>query len=194
MAHRTPWRRIELVHAIGVAERSANRDRHDRDERHSFVRHEREAAVGAGGHDEHPRRHATRGPRPAVRELGLLSRLRRPTYAIKPGATGDISLKGDEQRNDFVAWSHPTLASAYPSPLVVGDQYYTLMDRGFVTSNDPKTGREIYGRQRIAADGGNLFVVSVVLQREDLRGERGRRDVRDAGRSRIQGARKEFAG
>lgn len=81
---------------------------------------------------------------------------RRPTYAIKPGAAGDISLKGDEQSNEFVAWSHPTLASAYPSPLIVGDQYYTLMDRGFVTSTDPKTGREIYGRQRIAADGGTF--------------------------------------
>ena len=81
---------------------------------------------------------------------------RRPTYAIKPGASGDISLTGDEQSNAFVAWSHPTLAPAYPSPLIVGDQYYTLMDRGFVTSNDPKTGREIYGRQRIAADGGTF--------------------------------------
>jgi outer membrane protein assembly factor BamB len=81
---------------------------------------------------------------------------RRPTYAIKPGASGDITLKGDEQTNDFVAWSQPTLASAYPSPLIVGDQYYTVMDRGFVTSNDPKTGKEIYGRQRIAADGGTF--------------------------------------
>lgn len=80
----------------------------------------------------------------------------RPTYAIKPGATGDISLKGEERSNTFVAWSHPTLASAYPSPLVVGDQYYTLMDRGFVTSNDPRTGKEIYGRQRIAVDSGTF--------------------------------------
>ena len=81
---------------------------------------------------------------------------KRPTYAIKPGASGDISLKGDERSNAFVAWSNPTLASAYPSPLVVGDQYYTLMDRGFVTSNDPKTGEEIYGRQRIAVDAGTF--------------------------------------
>ncbi len=80
----------------------------------------------------------------------------RPTYAIKPGAAGDISLKGEERSNAFVAWSHPTLASAYPSPLVVGNQYYTLMDRGFVTSNDPETGKEIYGRQRIAVDSGTF--------------------------------------
>ena len=80
----------------------------------------------------------------------------RPTYAIRPGATGDISLKGEERTNSFVVWSHPTLASAYPSPLVVGDQYYTLMDRGFLTSNDAKTGKEIYGRQRIANDAGTF--------------------------------------
>ena len=30
------------------------------------------------------------------------------------------------------------------------------MDRGFLTSNDPKTGKEIYGRQRIAADSGTF--------------------------------------
>jgi outer membrane protein assembly factor BamB len=80
----------------------------------------------------------------------------RPTYAIRSGAAGDISLKGEERTNAFVVWSHPTLASAYPSPLVIGDQYYTLMDRGFLTSNDVKTGREIYGRQRIAADSGTF--------------------------------------
>jgi outer membrane protein assembly factor BamB len=80
----------------------------------------------------------------------------RPTYAIRPGAAGDISLKGEERSNAFIVWSHPTLASAYPSPLVVGDQYYTLMDRGFVTSNDPQTGKEIYGRQRIAVDAGTF--------------------------------------
>ena len=80
----------------------------------------------------------------------------RPTYAIRPGAAGDISLKGEERTNDFIVWSHPTLASAYPSALVVGDQYYTLMDRGFLTSNEAKTGREIYGRQRIAADSGTF--------------------------------------
>jgi outer membrane protein assembly factor BamB len=80
----------------------------------------------------------------------------RPTYAIRPGGTGDISLQAGETSNAFIAWSNPTLASAYPSPLVVGDQYYTLMDRGFLTSNDPKTGREIYGRQRIAVDSGTF--------------------------------------
>jgi outer membrane protein assembly factor BamB len=80
----------------------------------------------------------------------------RPTYAIRPGARGDISLEPGKTSNEFIAWSNPTLASAYPSPIVVGDQYYTLMDRGIVTATDPSTGREIYGRQRIAPDTGTF--------------------------------------
>jgi outer membrane protein assembly factor BamB len=80
----------------------------------------------------------------------------RPTYAVRPGAQGDISLETGETSNAFIAWSNPTLAPAYPSPLVLGDQYYTLMDRGFLTSNDPRTGAEIYGRQRIAVDSGTF--------------------------------------
>jgi outer membrane protein assembly factor BamB len=30
--------------------------------------------------------------------------------------------------------------------------YYTLHDRGFLTCHDPKTGKEIYPRQRVAVD------------------------------------------
>jgi outer membrane protein assembly factor BamB len=76
----------------------------------------------------------------------------RPAYAIRPGATGDISLTPDQDRNDYVVWSHPTLGPYHPSALVYGGCYYTLFDRGFLTCNDPRTGQEIYPRQRIAAD------------------------------------------
>jgi hypothetical protein len=41
----------------------------------------------------------------------------RPTYAIRPGAAGDITLEAGETSNAFIAWSNPTVASAYPSPL-----------------------------------------------------------------------------
>ncbi len=76
----------------------------------------------------------------------------RPVYAIRPGASGDISLKGEETSNAFIAWSNATLGSYNPSSLVHGDIYYTLHDRGFLTANDARTGKEIYGRQRISAE------------------------------------------
>jgi outer membrane protein assembly factor BamB len=34
--------------------------------------------------------------------------------------------------------------------------YYILHDRGFLTCNDPKTGKEIYPRQRITLDTANF--------------------------------------
>ena len=83
---------------------------------------------------------------------GYIADPQRPTYAIKPGASGDISLRPGETSNAFVAWSEPAIAPYNPSPLVYGDHLYTLLDRGFFTAHDARTGREIYGRQRIAAD------------------------------------------
>jgi GTP cyclohydrolase II len=39
-----------------------------------------------------------------------------------------------------------------PIALVYGDIYYTLLDRGFLLAHDVKTGKQIYGRQRISVD------------------------------------------
>ncbi|HUE87931.1 MAG TPA: PQQ-binding-like beta-propeller repeat protein [Vicinamibacterales bacterium] len=76
----------------------------------------------------------------------------RPMYAIRPGAAGDISLKAGESANAHIAWSHPQLGSYNTTALVYGDYLYTLLDRGFLLAHDARTGREIYGRQRLAPD------------------------------------------
>jgi outer membrane protein assembly factor BamB len=65
-------------------------------------------------------------------------------------------LTGQQKANAFVVWSRPTASSTYPSAIVVGDQYYTLLDRGFLTAHDARTGKEIYGRQRLAPDAGTF--------------------------------------
>jgi outer membrane protein assembly factor BamB len=76
----------------------------------------------------------------------------RPVYAIRPGASGDISLKPGETSNAFVAWSDPRLGSYNTSPLVHGDYFYTLLDRGLLLCHDARTGKEIYGRQRLSVE------------------------------------------
>jgi outer membrane protein assembly factor BamB len=83
---------------------------------------------------------------------GYLGDSVRPVYAIRPGASGDISLRAGETSNQYIAWSNPRLGTYDTSALVYGDYYYTLMDRGFLACNDAKTGNEIYARQRITAD------------------------------------------
>ena len=78
----------------------------------------------------------------------------RPIYAIRPGATGNISLKADETTNQYVVWSHRAAASYMPSALVYGNYYYTLYSQGFLTCHDARMGEQVYGRRRVATDAG----------------------------------------
>ena len=73
----------------------------------------------------------------------------RPVYAIRPGASGDITLAEGEQSNDYVAWYQPQAGNYNTSPLIYGDIYYSLLDRGFFEAYDATTGEPIYDRQRI---------------------------------------------
>ena len=80
--------------------------------------------------------------------------LPRPVYAIRPGASGDISLREGENANDFIVWYQPMLGTYNTSALVYDGYYYTLLDRGFLLNHDARTGREIYGRTRIKPGSG----------------------------------------
>lgn len=80
---------------------------------------------------------------------GYVGDQHRPVYAIKPGASGDISLKEGETSNQFIAWYQRQAGPYNPSPIIYGDLYYTLLDRGFFTAHDAKTGKLVYDKQRI---------------------------------------------
>jgi outer membrane protein assembly factor BamB len=68
----------------------------------------------------------------------------RPMFAIRPGASGDISLRDGESSNEYVAWFQPRVASYTPSPLVYQDRMYLVNDNGVLTVLDAPTGREVY--------------------------------------------------
>lgn len=74
----------------------------------------------------------------------------RPLFAVKAGASGDISLKSDQKSNDGVAWKLTTGGAATPSPLLYSGYLYVLEDRGgVVTCYDAKTGEKQY-KERIS--------------------------------------------
>jgi outer membrane protein assembly factor BamB len=73
----------------------------------------------------------------------------KPVYAIKPGASGDISLKDDETSNKWVVWSQKQAGPYNPSPLLYGDYYYVLYDRGQLSCFDAKTGQMVYEKERL---------------------------------------------
>jgi len=80
---------------------------------------------------------------------GYVGDQNRPVYAIRPGATGDITIPKGATSSEFVAWYLPQAGPYNPTPLVYGDYYYTLFDRGFLTAHEARTGKEIYAKQRL---------------------------------------------
>ncbi len=92
---------------------------------------------------------------------GYVLDVSRPVYALRPGATGDITLKPRETSNQYIAWCQRTAAAYHPSPLVYRGHVYVLYDRGFLACFDAGTGKEVYGKTRIDA-GSDKFTASPV--------------------------------
>ena len=84
----------------------------------------------------------------------------RPFLAIKPGASGDISLKPGTTSNDFVAWKQPRVAGYTPSAVVHEGKAYVVHDTGILNVLDAMSGKPIY-RARVGG-GGHTFSASPV--------------------------------
>ena len=76
-----------------------------------------------------------------------------PIYAIRPGASGDISLKDGKESNEFVAWSKQRGGPYMPTPVVYGDYFYTCSNQGVLAAYNAKTGERAY-QERIGGKGG----------------------------------------
>jgi outer membrane protein assembly factor BamB len=68
---------------------------------------------------------------------------------VRPGASGDISLKKDQTSNDFIVWYREPAGAYHPTPLVLGDYLYVLYSTGFISCFEAKTGKTVYERQRL---------------------------------------------
>jgi len=101
-----------------------------------------------------------------------------PIFAIRPSATGDITLKPGTETNDFVVWSSTRGGSFTPTPIVYGDFLYSINVSGIVGCYDARTGERKYvarlehlgdgfssspvaadGRLYFASEDGDVFVV-----------------------------------
>jgi outer membrane protein assembly factor BamB len=82
----------------------------------------------------------------------------RPVFAVKPGASGDITLAKGEEKNAFVVWTHPRASAYTSSPLVYRGRVYIVNDNGILGVFDAATGKEIY-KARVGGTG-NTFSAS----------------------------------
>jgi outer membrane protein assembly factor BamB len=83
-----------------------------------------------------------------------------PIYAIKPTATGDISLKEGETSNAHIAWSYARDGAYMQTPILYGDILYVCRDNGVLSAFDAKTGQRHY--QARLGNGSTGFSASAV--------------------------------
>lgn len=84
---------------------------------------------------------------------GYVGDSHRPTFAVLPGAEGDLGSDGEFTDSEFIQWYQPTASPYNTSQIVYGDYLYTVYDQGFMTCHDAKTGEEVYGKRRFSPSG-----------------------------------------
>jgi outer membrane protein assembly factor BamB len=78
-----------------------------------------------------------------------------PIFAIKPGASGDITLQGDATTNAAITWSLKHGGPYIPTPLIYNGQLYLCQTNGVVVTYDALTGKRVY-QQRLGQNGGSF--------------------------------------
>lgn len=81
-------------------------------------------------------------------------RASRPIYAVRAGATGDISLAEGETSNSWILWCQPLAAPYNPSTLVYNDRLYVLYDRGEFSCFNALDGTVLYEKERLPKGAG----------------------------------------
>lgn len=94
----------------------------------------------------------------------------RPMFAVRAGASGDISPAEGQTKGPYVAWFQPRLSAYTPSPLLYRGRMYVINDNGILQVADAKTGQPVYkarvggGSQTFSsspiAAGGRILVLS----------------------------------
>ncbi len=78
----------------------------------------------------------------------------RPLFAVKAGASGDISLKNAATSNDGIAWYQAKAGPQTASPLVYRGRVYILDEHGgYLSCYDAKTGEQAYKERLPGARG-----------------------------------------
>jgi outer membrane protein assembly factor BamB len=74
----------------------------------------------------------------------------RPLYAIRPRASGDISLQSGQTNNSSIAWCQPAGAPYNPTTLVYDGRLYVLHDRGDLSAFNARTGALLFDHEKLA--------------------------------------------
>jgi outer membrane protein assembly factor BamB len=76
----------------------------------------------------------------------------RPIYAVRPGATGDITLPGGKKNSEHIAWSNNN-GPYLPTPIAHDEHLYVCSNTGVVSCYEAKTGKRVWW-ERLNSDAG----------------------------------------
>ncbi len=82
-----------------------------------------------------------------------------PIFAIKPGASGDITPASGQTQNASIAWSANRGGPYIPTPVIYGDHLYVLQINAVLAAYNVRTGERVY-QERVG--GGGSFSASPV--------------------------------
>jgi outer membrane protein assembly factor BamB len=91
---------------------------------------------------------------------------RRPLYAVRTDATGDVSLRDGAATNKFVAWSALRGGAYMQTPLVYGDYLYSCHLDGILSCYEARTGKQRY-KERLGS-GSDGYTASPVAAKGKL--------------------------
>jgi len=91
---------------------------------------------------------------------------RRPLYAVRTDATGDVSLRAGATNNQYVSWCALRGGSYMQTPLVYGGYLYSCHIDGILSCYEAATGKEMY-KERLGT-GGEGFTASPVASEGKL--------------------------
>ena len=84
-----------------------------------------------------------------------------PIYAVKVGASGDISLKEGVTKTEQVTWSTRRGGTYMPTPIVYEEYLYMCANNGRLTCYEARTGRRVY-QSRIADGKAGSYTASPI--------------------------------
>ncbi|HXE54447.1 MAG TPA: PQQ-binding-like beta-propeller repeat protein [Tepidisphaeraceae bacterium] len=87
-------------------------------------------------------------------------------FAVRPTASGNISLPAGQTASRDIAWSTNRGGSYIPSPIVIGDLLYCCNWPGILTCFEARTGREVYHTRLPGSEAG--FTASPVATADKL--------------------------
>jgi outer membrane protein assembly factor BamB len=91
---------------------------------------------------------------------------RKPIYAVRTDATGDVSLRNGATTNRYVSWSVLRGGSYMQTPLIYDDYLYSCHADGILSCYEARTGKEVY-KERLGT-GGEGFTASPVASEGKL--------------------------